>query len=408
MMKKNKREVVVTGLGVVSPMDCGAGIDSFWEGLCQGRNAIKPLRLIEAKENFCQVGGEAFDFERFLKNRPKESTGRCADLFQHALRQAIDDANGARVISKAGIAFGTILGEVTLGQRYIQKLMEEKKKDTLLLQNYSLHSVPTHFARELQLTGPCLCVNTTCSSSGDAIGLALREIEHERADIMVAGGSDRMSEVLAAAFASTEAVSKDGIIRPFDKNRKGFCISEGAGVVILEELNHAKKRGAKIYGKISGYGSTTDANHLYRPDEDGEGLARAIDMAIDDAGWNPGDVDYINAHGMATMYSDLSETRAIKKSFKHHAKSVKISSIKSMIGHTMGACSVLDFICCVKILCHGVIPPTINYETADPECDLDYVPNVAIFQKIHRALSLSAGLGGQNCAITVEGYDDGQ
>ncbi|MBF0522789.1 MAG: beta-ketoacyl-[acyl-carrier-protein] synthase family protein [Candidatus Omnitrophica bacterium] len=401
-MKKNKRQIVITGLGAVTPMDCGAGVEAFWQGLCQGRNTIKPLKLIGVKDYCCQFGGEAAGFEKFLKEKPIKSQGRCSELFYHALEQALDDANCRRHIPKAGMAFGTILGEIGSGQKYIQKLMAQGKKDIALLRNYSLNSSMAYFASKLKLSGPCFCVNTTCSSSGDAIGLALREIEHSRADIMIAGGADMMSDMLAVAFAGTEAAAKDGVVRPFDKNRKGFCISEGASVVILEELNHAKTRGAKIYCQLSGYGSTSDACHPFSPDKDGKGLSRAIEEALKDSGSSFDSIDYINAHGIGTVYNDLSETRAIKRSFGGHSKKLKISSIKSMIGHTMGASMGLDVIATAKTLCEGIIPPTINYKTPDPDCDLDYVPNKAIHQKVRRAMCLSAGLGGQNCAIVVE------
>lgn len=401
-MKISKREVVVTGLGVVSPMDCGSGLDSFWKGICQGRNAIKPLSLIPARSNYCRFAGEAKDFERFLERRYRKDSLRCSNLFRHALIQAVEDARCASLIHHAGISFGSILGEIDLGQKYIEACMQKRRNCVVSLQGYPLHAIPERLAQELDLSGPCLCVSTTCSSSGDAIGLALREIQCGRSEIMIAGGADCLSKILAAAFASSEAIAQDGIVRPFDKNRKGFCVSEGAGVVILEEANHAKKRKASIYCKIKGYGASSDAYHLFRPDKDGRGLSRAIQDALSEAKFKPSDIDYINAHGVATLYNDLAETRAIKRSFGRHAKTVRISSIKSMIGHTMGACSVIDLICCAKVLREGVIPATTHYQTPDPECDLDYTVSGPLVAKVQRVLSLSAGLGGQNCVLAAE------
>lgn len=398
---KKKRAVVITGLGVVSPMDRGAGVEAFWQGLCQGRNTIKPLTLIPRQKNCCLLGGEALGFEKFSKPRPRHATGRCFALSLHAFHQAIEDARCLSVIRNAGLFFGTILGEIDLGQEYVRQPIRSQKKNSKVLERYALHDACLQLAQRYKLSGPCLCVSTTCSSSGDAVGLALKEIQGHRADIMIAGGADKMSGILAAAFTSTNAIADDGMIRPFDKGRRGFCVSEGAGFVVLEEKEHALRRKASIYCEVSGYGSAADAYHIFRPDPQGQGLSRAIHEALRDAQARPEQIDYINAHGVATMPGDISETLAIKKSFGRHAKSLKVSSIKSMIGHTMGACAVLDLICCVKALVTGVIPPTINYQTVDPRCDLDYTPNHSARREIYQAMSLSAGLGGQNCALVI-------
>ena len=387
-----ERQVVATGIGVVSPMDHGQGIDVFWSGLCNGNNAITSIKLFDVQGHSCQVGGQIIGFN---------GHSRCKDLFESACRQALEDSGlDTKAEENIGIYFGTILGGIDSGQRYMDKaLFQDKSKDSSLLRDYTLHSIPADIAKKWHLTGPNLCVNTACSSSGDAIALAANEIKTGRADIMLVGGADILSEFMFRGFSALQALTKEGLVRPFDKNRTGLAISEGAGVIILEELNHAKLRQAKVYGELLGFASTIDAYHLIRPHKDGKGLSQAISVALQNAGITHKQVDYINAHGTGTIFNDASETKAIKLSFGKNAKNIKISSIKSMIGHTMGASSIIEIICCLKVMEYNVIPPTINYETPDPECDLDYVPNVCCNKEVNVAMSLSAGFGGQNNAL---------
>lgn len=398
-----QRDVVVTGMGVVTPMDKGQGVDVFWEGLCSAKNAIKPIKSFKVKGYKCKVGGETSGFESFLKDKTLADSDRCTKLFALACQQALEDS-GLKIDSEVtGVAFGSILGGIDSGQRYMDEVFfQGKTKNGSLLREYSLHSIPTLIAEKYSLAGPNFCVCTACSSSADAIGLAINEIRKGRADVMLAGGADIFSEFMFRGFSALDALTKDGVVRPFDRNRTGLAVSEGAGVLILEDMEHARLRNAKSYCKIIGFGSVVDAQHLVRPHKEGLGLSKAIDVAMLEAGIGYEKVDYINAHGTGTVYNDLAETKAIKLSFKENSKDVKISSIKSMIGHTMGASSVIEAICCIKVMQESKVPPTINYETPDPECDLNHILNVACEARVNISMSLSAGFGGQNSVLIFE------
>ena len=398
-----QREVVVTGLGVVTPMDNGEGVDRFWKGLCEGRNVIKPIRSFAVDEYKCRVGGEISGFEKFLQDPLLKDHDRCTRLFALASRQAFEDSGLTSGYDRMGVSFGSILGEMQAKQAYMEKVFfQNGSRDATSLEKFSLHSIPAYAAERWNLKGPNMCVSTACSSGADAIGLAFNEIRNGRAKAMLAGGADIMSEFLLRGFSALQALTKDNVVRPFDRNRTGLAVSEGAGAVILEEVNHARSRNAKILCRISGYGTAVDGCHLARPHKEGTGLARAINVALKEARIKPENVDYICAHGTGTILNDLSETKAIESSFGGYAKKVKISSIKSMIGHSMGAASALETICCIKVLLNNIVPPTINYEMPDPDCGLDYVPNIACKAKVDTAITLSAGFGGQNSVIILD------
>jgi len=397
-----QREVVVTGLGVVSPMDNGEGVDKFWKGLCEARNTVKPIRSFAVDGYKCQVGGEISGFGKFLQDPLLKDHSRCTRLFALATQQAFEDSGLTSDYDHIGVSFGSILGEMQAKQAYMEKaFFQNDSKNVASLEKLSLHSIPAYIAERWNLKGSNMCVSTACSSGADAIGLAFNEIRNGRAKVMLAGGADIMSEFLFRGFSALEALTKDNVVRPFSKNRTGLAVSEGAGALILEEVNHARSRNAKILCSVSGYGSTTDGYHLARPHKEGAGLARAITVALKEARIKPENVDYICAHGTGTILNDLAETKAIESSFGGYAKKVKISSIKSMIGHSMGASSALETICCIKTLLHNIVPPTINYEVPDPDCKLDYVPNVACKTKVDTAITLSAGFGGQNSVIVL-------
>ena len=397
-----QREVVITGLGVVTPMDNGEGVDKFWKGLCEARNIIKPIRSFAVDGYKCQVGGEISGFERFLRDPLLKDHGRCTQLFALATQQAFEDSGLTSGQDRMGISFGSILGEMQAKQTYMEKVFfQNEPKNAASLEKLSLYSIPAYVAKKWNLKGPNICVSTACSSGADAIGLAFNEIRNGRAKVMLAGGADVMSEFLFRGFSALEALTRDNVVRPFSKNRTGLAASEGAGAMILEEISHARSRNAKILCSVSGYGSTTDGYHLARPHKEGAGLARAITVALKEARVKPKKVDYVCAHGTGTILNDLSETKAIESSFSGYAKKVKISSIKSMIGHSMGASSALETICCIKALLNNIVPPTINYEMPDPDCRLDYVPNIACKTKVDTAITLSAGFGGQNSVIVL-------
>lgn len=369
------RDVVITGLGVVTPIDCGKGIEAFWKGLCGGINAIKPITSFNTDGHKCNVGGEIAGFER---------GNRCTKIFSLACEQAIVDSGISFSSEMAGISFGSILAGIGhIGEDYFP--------------NYISGTV----AESWNLRGPNICVNTACSSGADAVGLAFDEILTGRINVMVAGAADLLSEFAFQGFSALGALTKDGLVRPFDKNRTGLALSEGAGAVVLEEKVHAQKRSAKIYAELKGFSSCSDAYHLVRPQPGGEGLSISISQAIANSGINLRDVDLINAHGTGTTYNDAIETKAIKRVFGKFASGIKITSIKSMIGHALGASSIIEIISCIKAMESNTIPPMINYQTSDPECDLDYVFNKACRKDVKLSMSLSAGFGGQNSAILL-------
>ncbi len=370
---------MVTGMGVVTPVDCGKGIDVFWKGLCEGTNVIKPIKSFNTDGHKCNVGGEIPDFE---------TDNRCAKIFSLACEQAIVDSGIALHSELSGISFGSILAGIS-----------SRDKDYFV--GYTSRVV----AERWNLRGPNICVNTACSSGADAIGLALNEIISGRINVMVAGGADLLSEFAFQGFSALDALTKDGLVCPFDKNRTGLALSEGAGALILEEKAHAQKRSAKIYAEIKGFASCGDAYHLVRPQPDGEGLSTVISQTIANSGINLDEVGFINAHGTGTTYNDTMETKAIKRSFGKFVSGIKITSIKSMIGHALGASSVIEIISCIKAMESNTIPPTINYRTPDPECDLDYVVNKACKKDVKLSMSLSAGFGGQNSAILLARED---
>ncbi len=366
---------MITGLGVVTPLDCGKGIDIFWKGLCSGTNVIKPIKSFNTDGHKCNVGGEIPGFV---------TDDRCAKIFSLACEQAVADSGIAFRSEIMGISFGSILAGIG-----------SKGKD------YFSNYASTVVAERWNLRGPNICLNTACSSGADAVGLAFNEILIGRVDVMIAGAADLFSEFAFQGFSALDALTKDGLVRPFDKNRTGLALSEGAGALILEEKAHARKRSAKIYAELKGFASGSDAYHLVRPHPEGEGLSMVISQAIANAGINLNEVDFINAHGTGTTYNDAMETKAIKRAFGKFASAIKITSIKSMIGHALGASSVIEIISSIKAMESNTIPPTINYQTPDPECGLDYVFNQACKKDIRSSLCLSAGFGGQNSAILL-------
>jgi 3-oxoacyl-[acyl-carrier-protein] synthase II len=394
-----KREVVITGLGLVSPMENGRGIDIFWDGLCNGNNTIKPIKSFNVDNHKCHVGGEVDNIQHLLDDADFNECDKCTQFFALASQQALKDSGINYQKEFIGVSFGTILGGIISGERYISSILRQSPKDRDLLRKYTLHSIPSDIANKWSFRGPNICINTACSAGADAIGIAYREIQSGRIDVMLAGGADSLSEFVFCGFSALGALTQTDKVQPFDKNRSGLALSEGAGAIILEEKEHAISRNAKIYCYLSGFGSANDAYNIVRPHINGEGLSRAMDMAAIESGDKNREINYISAHGTGTVYNDLMETKAIKLSFGKRAKKIRISSIKSMLGHGLGASSVIEAICCIKTMQSGIIPPTINYQVQDPECDLDYVPNHAVRENINASMSLSAGFGGQNTAL---------
>ena len=395
------KEIVVTGVGVVTPLDCGKGTQDFWDKLCRGTNAIKPIRGFDVRGHKCNVGGEACGFESFLDDHWEKEHDRCAGLFALASRYALQDAGADNSLIRAmGVVVGTILGGIESGERYMRgRFSIPKKEDPNLLKQYRLHATADYIKKRFVLQGPSISLNTACCSGADAIRGAASCIRNDDAAMMMAGGVDILSEFVFRGFSALNALTTDGKVRPFDKNRTGLALSEGAGVLILEEKNHACERGARIYCTLVSSGSSADAYHLVRPTKDGDGLFRAMSNALSRIEGAGDTVDYICAHGTGTQHNDHMEARAIKRVFGKRTPLVKVGSIKSMIGHMLGAASAVEAINCIKAMEHGIIPPTINFEEPDPDCDLQYVVNAAMKKSIKTCMSLSAGFGGQNTAL---------
>ncbi|MCS7238552.1 MAG: beta-ketoacyl-ACP synthase II [Thermoguttaceae bacterium] len=407
-----RRRVVITGMGLVTPLGCH--VPTVWERLVRGESGIRRISLFDASQFRSQIGGEVSDFypEQYI---PDKEVKRLDRFTQFALVAAIDAVRDAGLDfskedpTRCGVIIGSGVGglrEIELQHlRMLDKGPEKVSPYTVpkMMANAASGQVSIHFG----LTGPSGAVATACASAANAVADAARSIRHGETDIVITGGSEAAVTPLGlAAFSAMRALSERNddpprASRPFDAQRDGFVLSEGAGIVVLEELEHARKRGARIYAELLGFGTTSDATHITQPDKDGVGAARAMALALQDGGVSPEEVGYINAHGTSTPLGDQAETVAIKKVFGDYAKRVSISSTKSQIGHLLGASGGVELIFTVLAIVHGVVPPTINYETPDPECDLDYTPNVARERDISVALSNSFGFGGHNACLLV-------
>ena len=404
------RRVVVTGVGVVSPL--GTGNAKNWEALTSGKSGIEQITRFDPSGLPVTIAGEVRDFnpEDYIEKKEIKKM----DLFIHyAIAAAqlamddsglvIDDANAERV----GVLVGAGLGGLPAIERYHTLLHEGgyKKISPFFIPMLIINLAPGHISIRFGAKGPNVSSVSACATGTHSIGDAYHIIKRGDADAMIAGGTESTVTPLGiGGFAVMKALSTrnddpHGASRPFEKGRDGFVLGEGAGIVVLEEYEAAKQRGAKIYGEVVGYGLTGDAYHLTAPAPDGEGAARCMKMALRGAGINPEDVDYINAHGTSTPMNDLYETMAIKSVFGSHAKKVMVSSTKSMTGHLLGAAGGIEAAFTLMAMQTGVVPPTINYREPDPECDLDYVPNTARDAQITYALSNNFGFGGTNATL---------
>ena len=407
--------VVITGIGVVTPV--GIGQEKFWEALRTGSSGIDRITLFDAIRYATQIAAEVKDFkpEDFIPRQLLEQTGRFAQFVLAATREAIVDAG--LVLEKEnshhiGISIGTSRGGV-LDLEEECRLWQAGNREQLssvFLTKYFPHSAATAIAVMLGTKGPNNTVMAACASGTMAIGNAFRILQRGDVDVIIAGGTEApITPLLFAGACSTKAMSERNdeplrACRPFEKNRDGYVMGEGAGVVILETLIHALNRGAKIYGEITGYGLTCDAYHITAPDPSGKGLARAMSDALTESKLLPSEVDYLNAHGTSTFLNDKCETLAIKQVFGSHAYSLPISSTKSMTGHLMGATGAVELIACILTMENSLIPPTTNYEVPDPDCDLYYVPNQAIKSTVLTAMSNSLGFGGHNASLVLKKY----
>jgi len=409
------RRVVVTGCGVVSPI--GVEKNSFWEALVGGKSGIGKITHFDASEFDSRIAGEVDDFvpPSFLSHKDLRRTPRFVQFSLKAAQEALAES-GVDSLGidpyEIGVIVGTGVGSLETVEREHKTLLEKGPKRLspfmipMLITNEAAGNVAIHF----KLKGVNFCTVTACASGAHAIGEGFRIIRQGKATAMVCGGTEACIVPLGVGgFCAVKGLSKRNnepqrASRPFDKERDGFVIAEGAGMVVLEELEHAKKRGAHIYGELSGYGATCDAYHITAPDPEGGAACRAISLAMDEAGVNKDTKVYINAHGTSTQLNDKMETKAIKTVFGSKAKEVLISSTKSTTGHTLGAAGAIEFIAFCLVLKNKVAPPTINYENPDPECDLNYRPNEARPFEGEIALSNSLGFGGHNATLLVKKF----
>ena len=426
------RRVVITGMGAVTPL--GNNAHETWEALCEGKSGIHRISLFDAESFPTQIAGEVkgLDSSRLKKFFPDVSLlGRNSVFAIEAAREAVSDAGiGQDTVSaeRFGIYFGagdggfnfkeyaSILADsVENGdgmintEKYLSNTRTRTRPKVLLEQEP--HQVVNHLADIFGARGPVFNCLTACAASSQAIGEAAERIKSGDADLMLSGGSHSMIHPLGLAgfnlltALSTRNSEPEKASRPFDKDRDGFVLSEGAGVLVLEELEHARDRGARIYAELIGYGGTADAFRLTDPHPDGRGAIRAMQLAIEHAGIKPGEIHCINAHGTSTQLNDQIETRAVKEVFGDEAGKIPMSSIKSMLGHMIASAGAVELIASVLTIREGIIPPTINYQTPDEACDLDYVPNHARRQKVKTVLSNSFGFGGQNIALIVRRFN---
>ncbi len=417
MSNDGRTRVVITGLGAITPL--GLSVDAFWDGLSNGRNGIKRITQFDPTGFDCQVAGEVDGFDPAQYIDPKEARrmARCSQFAIAAAQQAVKDA-GLEVPlvdeERVGVLIGTAIGGFDEADKAVNDFRRKGSVRanpfavTACIPNMSAH----HVSRTFLARGPLMCLVVACATGTQVIGEATEVIRRGSADVMLAGGTEALiGDFAIAGFSGMRALpihfndAPERASRPFDRDREGFVFSEGCGVVVVEKLEHALARGARIYAEVLGQGASSDAFHVAQPDPSGEGAIRAMKWALQDARTDPSEVGYINAHGSSTPINDPLETMAIKKVFGAHAKELLISSTKSMIGHPMGASGTLEAIACIKTLTTGIVHPTRNLDNADPECDLDYVPHTAREADVRIAMSNSFGLGGQNACLVLRKFE---
>ncbi len=408
-MGAERRRVVVTGLGMITPL--GGSVAKTWDGILAGRSGIGPITRFDASGLETTIAGEVRDFEPtdYMDRKEVRRADRFAQMAVATAGQALGDAKitiTAENAPRIGVAFGSGIGGVsTLVDNVLSHAKDPKKVSAFLIPMMILDMAAGEIAMKYGAKGPNMALVSACASSAHAVGEATEMIRRGQADVMLAGGAEAgLIKIAIAAFNQARALSTrndapEKASRPFDRDRDGFVFSEAAGCLVLEELERARSRGARIMGEVIGYGATSDAYHVTAPAEGGEGAVRAMRMALEGAAIPPTDVGYINAHGTSTQANDGSESTAIKTAFGKHAYELAVSSTKSMTGHTLGAAGAIEAIFCLLAMRDGVLPPTINLENPDPVCDLDYVPNVARRQRVEVCMSNSMGFGGHNASL---------
>ena len=409
-----RTRVVVTGMGAITPI--GNDVESFWNGLKNKQIGIGPITYFDTTDYKCKLAAQVKDFN--AKDYMDPKAARRMELFSQyavaAAKQALDQAGIDMTKEdpyRVGVSVGSGIGSLQAVERDCKKLFEKGPSRVnpllvpLMISNMAAGNVSIQFG----LKGKCINIVTACATGTHSIGEAFRSIQYGEADVMVAGGTEAsITPIGVAGFTALTALNTtDDPLRasiPFDKERNGFIMGEGSGIVILESLEHAKARGAKILAELVGYGATCDAYHITSPAEDGSGAAKAMEVAIKDAGARPEDIDYVNAHGTSTHHNDLFETKAIKLALGDHAYKVKINSTKSMIGHLLGAAGGVEFIACVKSIEEGYVHATAGYQIPDEECDLDYTPGEGVSMDVNYAITNSLGFGGHNASLVVKKF----
>jgi beta-ketoacyl-acyl-carrier-protein synthase II len=412
----SQRRAVITGLGAITPL--GESIPAIWENLLAGRSGVRRITRFDASGLPCQIAGEIPDFNptNYLDRKDARRLARSSQIALAAALNAVKDAGLPDQLpepERSAVYFGTGIGGLDVYEDN-NKIFQEKgysRVNPFSLPGTIPNMPAFAIGRQFQCLGPNFTITTACATSTQALGEACELIRRDAADVVISGGTEAMIRDFAVVgFIAMRALttsfneSPEEASRPFDLNREGFVFSEGAGALIVEELEHARQRGAHIYAEIVGHAASSDGFHMAAPDPEAAGPARAMHWALADAGLNPDEINYINAHGTSTVLNDPTETRAIKKVFGELAYQTPVSSTKSMLGHAMGASGAIEAIVCAQVIKHGWVPPTINYETPDPECDLDYVPNQPRQVTVDTTLSNSFGLGGQNACLVLKRF----
>lgn len=410
-----KKRVVITGMGAITPI--GNSVDAFWASVKEQKIGFAPITKFDVTDYKCKLAAEVKDFDakQFMDFKAAKRMELFCQYAVAASKEAMEDANinmGQEDAFRVGVAVSSGIGSLQAMEREHNKLLEKGpgKVNPLLVPMMISNMAAGNVSIQFGLKGKSINVVTACASGTNSVGEAFRTIQYGDADIMLAGGAESsITPIGVAGFSALTALSTNEDPKrcsiPFDKERSGFVMGEGGAVLVLEELEHAKKRGAKIYAEVAGYGCTSDAFHITSPAEDGSGAAKSMELAILDAGIDKTDITYINAHGTSTHHNDLFETRAIHMAFGEHAKNIKINSTKSMIGHLLGAAGAIECIACVKQVEEDYIHATVGYQIPDEECDLDYCKE-PVNTKVPYALSNSLGFGGHNTTILIKKYEE--
>lgn len=414
----SRKRVVITGMGAVTVL--GTGLQAYWEGLKAGRSGVRRITQFDASAFPCQIAGEIpdFDVEQFMDRKEARRVPRSAQIAFSAAKMAVQDAGMPMPLAspeRSGVSMGTAIGGLDRADEGIAIIRSQgyDRMNPFIVPTSLVNISAYLISQGFQALGPTLTVGTACATGTQAVGEGAEMIRRGAADVVLAGGTEGLiADFAIGGFSAMRALptsfneAPEKASRPFTKSREGFVYSEGSAVLVLEELEHALARGARIYAEVAGHASSSDGFHMAAPDPEASGPARAMKWAIADAGMKPADIDYVNAHGTSTPLNDQTETRAIKIVFGDHAKKLAISSVKSMLGHAMGASGALEAIASAMTIYEGIIPPTINYEDPDPELDLDYVPNTARKQAVRTVISNSFGLGGQNACLVLKKFEN--